>query len=378
MRCHPALLSFALLAGLVLAGPAAGKGTKAKVQKMDFGKTPDGTPVDLYVLTNSKGMTAKVATYGGIVTELHVPDRDGKFADVVLGFDDLAGYVKNNPYFGCIVGRVANRIASGKFTLGGKEYTLAKNNGPNTLHGGVKGFDKVVWKAEPVKVKGAVGVRLRYRSKDGEEGFPGNLDVTVTYRLTEKNALVIEYEATTDKATPVNLTNHSYFNLAGQGSGTILDQELLIVADTYTPVDATLIPTGKLATVRGTPYDFMTLTAIGKRIGELKGNPGGYDVNYVLKVGQGKAPYLVVRAFDPKSGRVMDMLTTEPGVQFYSGNFLDGKVKGKGGVAYPKHGGFCLEAQHFPDAVHHENFPSMILEPGKTYRQTTVYSFSVK
>ena len=379
MRGYLAPLLLALLAGLVLIGPAAAdKGTKAKVQKMDFGKTPEGTPVDLYVLTNGKGLTAKVATYGGIVTELHVPDRDGKVADVVLGFDNLAGYVKNNPFFGCLVGRVANRIAGGKFTLEDKEYTLAKNNGPHSLHGGARGFDKVVWKAEPVKGEGFVGVRLRYRSKDGEEGYPGNLDVTVTYRLTDKNALEIEYEATTDKATPVNLTNHSYFNLAGQGSGTMLGQELLLVADKYTPTDDTLIPTGKLEPVRGTPYDFTKLTPIGKRIGELKGNPGGYDVNYVLKGGEGKGPHLAARAVDPKSGRVMDMLTTEPGVQFYTGNFLDGKVKGKGGVAYPKHAGFCLEAQHFPDAVHHKNFPSIILEPGKTYRQTTVYSFSVK
>ena len=216
---------------------------------MDFGKTSEGTPVELYVLTNSKGLTAKIATYGGIVTELHVPDRNGKFADVVLGFDDLAGYVKNNTYFGALVGRVGNRVAGGKFTLNGKDYTLAKNNGPNSLHGGKKGFDKVVWKAEPVKADDSVGVKLHYVSKDGEEGYPGNLDVTVTYRLTETNGLVIEYEATTDKATPVNLTNHSYFNLAGQDSGTILGQELLLVADQYTPVDDTLIPTGKLEPV---------------------------------------------------------------------------------------------------------------------------------
>ena len=377
MRGYPAPLLLALLAGLVLTGPAAAdKGTKAKVQKMDFGKTPEGTPVDLYVLTNGKRMTAKVATYGGIVTELHVPDRDGKFADVVLGFDDLAGYLKNNPFFGCIVGRYANRIAGGKFTLHGKEYTLAKNNGPNSLHGGLKGFDKKLWQAEPVRDREGVGVKLSYLSKDGEEGYPGNLSAEVTYRLNDANALLIDYRATTDKATPVNLTNHSYFNLAGHGAGTILEHEVFLAADEYTPVDKTLIPTGKIDPVRGTPLDFTKLAPIGKRIGELK-DTGGYDHNFVLRRGR-TSPWLAARVVEPKSGRVLEVLTTEPGVQFYTGNFLDGKTKGKGGVAYPKHYAFCLEAQHFPDSVHHANFPSVILEPGKTYTQTTVYKFSAK
>jgi aldose 1-epimerase len=364
------------------AGPAAEKQKeqKAKVTKMDFGKTPEGTPVDLYVLTNTKGMTVKITNYGGIVTEIHVPDRDGKFADVALGFDNLGDYLKGHPYFGALVGRVANRIAGGKFTLGGKEYTLAQNNGRNSLHGGKKGFDQVVWKAEPADIRDGVGIKLHYLSKDGEEGYPGNLDVTVTYGLTNTNALTIAYRATTDKATPVNLSNHSYFNLAGHGSGTILGHELLLAAEKYTPVDDTLIPTGKIESVKGTPLDFTTLTPIGKRINELKGDPVGYDHNFVLKdwPTRGKLPPVAARVVEPKSGRVLEMTTTEPGVQFYTGNFLDGKVKGKGGVPYQKHAGFCLEAQHFPDSVHHKNFPSVILEPGKTYTQTTIYRFSTR
>lgn len=374
MRTHAATILIALSI-LTAAVPAAEKAAKAKVVKMDFGKTPEGTPVDLYVLTNSKGMKVKILTYGGIVTEIHAPDRAGKFADVVLGFDNLGDYLKEQPYFGALVGRVANRVAGGKFTLNGKEYTLAKNNGPNALHGGKKGFDKVVWKAEPLQDSGAVGVKLSYLSKDGEEGYPGNLSVTVVYRLTETNALVIEYKATTDRATPVNLTNHSYFNLAGHGSGTILGHELYLMADRYTPVDDTLIPTGKIESVKGTPLDFTRLTPIGKHIGEMKGDPGGYDHNFVLTPGRGMPPWFAARAIEPKSGRILEMSTSEPGVQFYTGNFLDGKVKGKGGVPYPKHAGFCLEAQHFPDSVNHKNFPSIVLEPGKTYSQTTVYRF---
>jgi aldose 1-epimerase len=357
---------------------AAEKGGKPTVEKKAYGKTAEGKPVDLYVLTNGKGMTVKITNYGGIVTELHAPDRDGKFADVVLGFDNLEGYIKGNPYFGCIVGRVANRIAKGRFTLEGKEYKLATNNGPSALHGGVKGFDKVVWKAESFKGPQSAGVQLRYVSKDSEEGYPGTLTTTVTYTLTEDNSLQIDYEATTDKATPVNLSNHSYFNLAGPGAGTILDHEIMIAADKYTPVDDTLIPTGKIDPVKATPLDFTTSTRIGKRIDQLKGDPVGYDHNFVLRQGEGKGPWLAARVTEPKSGRIMEMLTTEPGVQFYTGNFLDGKLKGKGGAVYRQYAGFCLEAQHFPDAVHHKNFPSIILEPGKTYTQTTIYHFSAK
>ena len=359
-----------------LASPALSAETKAMIEKKPFGKTADGKDVDLYVLTNAKGMTAKVMTYGAILTELDVPDRDGKMADVVLGFDDLKGYLGAHPFFGATVGRVANRIAKGKFTLDGKEYKLAANNGPHTLHGGKKGFDKYVWHAEPADARHGAGVRLSRTSPDGEEGFPGNLKVAVTYTLTDKDELRIDYEATTDKATPVNLTNHSYFNLAGHASGTIDDQVMMIAADEYTPGDATLIPTGKVEPVKGTPFDFTKPTVIGSRFKELKDTPVGYDLNYVLNA-HGKLAELAARANDPKSGRVLEMYTTEPGVQFYTSNFLDGKQKGKDGVTYAQHAAFCLEAQHFPDAVHHADFPSIILKPGDTYRQTTIYKFSV-
>lgn len=382
------LVSVAALAGVITgtvygpcraAEPAgqAGGPRSASMRKTDFGKTSDGTAVDLYVLTNAKGVTAKVMTYGAILTELHVPDRDGKPDDVVLGFDDLGGYLAGHPYFGATVGRVANRIARGRFTLDGKEYRLAVNNGPNALHGGRKGFDKVVWEAEPAEAKDGVAVRFRYRSPDGEEGYPGNLSAAVTYTLTDDNALRLDYTATTDKPTPVNLTNHSYFNLAGPRAGDILGHELMLAADKYTPVDDTLIPTGEVRPVRGTPLDFTTPTTIGSRIDQLKGEPGGYDHNFVLR-GGGKQPALAARVREPKTGRVLEMFTTEPGVQFYTGNFLDGTVKGKGGVVYGKHAGFCLEAQHYPDSVNHPDFPSTILKPGQTYTQTTVYQFSAK
>jgi aldose 1-epimerase len=357
------------------AEPKPGASGKASVRKMDFGKTPDGTPVELYVLTNANGLKAKVMTYGATLTELDVPDRDGKLGDVVLGFDDLEGYLKGHPFFGSTVGRVANRIAKGKFTLDGKEYKLAVNNGPNSLHGGLKGFDKVVWKAETVQKPDAAAVKFSYHSRDGEEGYPGNLDATVTYTLTNDNELRLDYTATADKATPVNLTNHTYFNLAGNGN--MLGHELMLEADRYTPTDDTLIPTGEIKPVRDTPLDFTTPHTIGSRIARLKGDPGGYDHNFVLG-GGGKKLALAARVREPKTGRVMEMYTTEPGVQFYTGNFLDGKLKGKGGVVYAKHQAFCLEAQHFPDSVNHANFPPMILRPGKTYTQTTVYKFSAK
>jgi aldose 1-epimerase len=350
---------------------------KAGVQKSDYGKTADGKAVDLYTLTNAKGMKAKVMTYGAILTELDAPDKDGKFGDVTLGFDDLKGYLGEHPYFGATVGRVANRIAKGKFTLDGHEYKLATNNGPNALHGGIKGFDKVVWKAEPVETKHGAAVKFTYVSPDGEEGYPGTLTASVTYTLTDDNELQLDYTATTDKATPVNLTNHTYFNLAGPASGDILGHELMLAADKYTPEDDTLIPTGKIEPVKGTPLDFTAPHKIGERIGDLKGDPGGYDHNFVLRGGD-KGPALAARVTEPKTGRVMEMYTTEPGVQFYSGNFLDGKVKGKDGVAYKKNQGFCLEAQHYPDSVNHADFPSMILKPKDTYTQTTIYKFSTK
>jgi aldose 1-epimerase len=350
------------------------------IEKQAFGKLPDGTPIDAYVLTNAHGVQAKVITYGGLLTELRVPDKSGQAADVVLGFDNLEGYLKGHPYFGSNVGRVANRIAKGKFTLDGKEYTLAINNGPNALHGGDKGFDKQVWKAEPVESKNRAAVRFTYQSKDGEEGYPGNLTATATYTLTDDNGLRIDYTATTDKATPVNLAHHSYFNLGGHDAGSILDHVLWIDADKYTPTDETLIPTGELKDVKGTPLDFTQPTPIGKRIEQLKGKglPGGYDHNYVLNGGETKEPRVVVRVKDPKSGRVMEVLTTQPGVQLYTGNFLSGKEKGKGGAVYQQHHAFCLEAQHFPDSVNHANFPSTILKPGETYKQTTIYRFKAE
>jgi aldose 1-epimerase len=354
-------------------GQAKGGGTvHAGIEKTAFGKTNDGTPVDLYVLTNAQGMKAKISSYGLIITELYTPDRNGKLDDVVLGFDNLDDYQRGHPFFGAVVGRVANRIAKGRFTLDGQEYKLAINNGPNALHGGIKGFDKYVWKAE-VAPQGNE-IKFSHLSKDGDEGYPGNLSASVTYALTDKNELKIHYEATTDKATPINLSNHSYFNLQGITPDDILNHELMIAADKYTPTDDTLIPTGEIKPVKGTPFDFTSPMAIGSRIAQVK---GGYDVNYVLR-GEGKSLAPAVRVHEPKTGRVMEMSTTEPGVQFYTGNFLDGTLKGVGGVVYQKHHGFCFEAQHFPDSVNHPNFPSAILRPGQTYTQTTVYKFSAK
>ena len=352
-------------------GPERARG----VSRMDFGKTPDGTPVEIYTLTNGK-MSAKVMTYGAILTELIVPDRSGKPGDVVLGFDDLQGYLAGHPYFGATVGRVANRVGGAKFSLDGKDYKLAANNGPNTLHGGLKAFDKVVWKARDSSTSDTPAVTFSYRSPDGEEGFPGNLDVDVTYSLSD-DALKIDYKATTDQATPVVLTNHSYFNLAGPASGTILDEEIQINAQSYTPGDEGMIPTGSIAPVRGTPLDFTNSTVIGTRFDQLKAEPIGYDHNFVLDP-DARFPNVAARVHAPKSGRVMEVLTTEPAVQFYTGNFLDGSVKGKGGVVYRKNQALCLEAQHFPDSVHHANFPSTILRPGQTYTQTTIYRFSAK
>jgi aldose 1-epimerase len=359
------------MCGLVMLGvgrPAwaqSSAGTRAKVEKSSYGTTKEGAVVDLYTLTNRHGVVAKVITYGALLTELRVPDKQGKLADVVLGFRDLAKYEGEHPYFGATIGRVGNRIAKGRFTLNGKTYTLATNNGVNHLHGGVRGFDKRVWKADMVQVPDGAAVRFSYVSPDGEEGYPGTLTASVTYTLNDRNELRLDYIATTDKATPVNLTHHSYFNLAGEGSR-------------YTPVDAGLIPTGQIAPVAGTVMDFRKPTAIGARIAKVPGAaPGGYDHNYALDNQTGTlAPAAVV--YDPSSGRVMEVLTTEPGIQFYTGNFLDGTLVGKAGVAYKQHFGVCLETQHYPDSVNHANFPSTILEPGKTYRTTTTYRFSAK
>jgi aldose 1-epimerase len=330
--------------------------------------------VDLYTLTNTKGMTVKIITYGAIVTQILVADRSGKMGDVILGFDNLAQYLGSHPYFGAIVGRYGNRIAKGKFTLDGKAYTLATNDGANHLHGGLKGFDKKVWKAEPMSTADGPALKLTCLSKDGEEGYPGNLSSTVIYTVTPKNELKIEYTATTDKATPINLTNHAYFNLAGPGTSDVLGHEVTMAADRYTPVGDTLIPTGEIASVKGTPMDFTKLATIGSRIAQVK---GGYDHNYVISMEGSKTPVFAVRVREPKSGRIMEVLTTQPGVQFYTGNFLDGSLKGIGG-AYKKQYGFCLETQHFPDSPNQPRFPSSILEPGKTYHHITIYRFSTE
>ena len=348
--------------------------TSIKIDKTSFGKTADGSTVDLFTLQNKNGLKAKITTFGATLTELDVPGKDGKMANVVLGFDNIAQYEsKENPYFGATVGRFANRIAGGKFTLDSKDYTLAQNNGNNTLHGGLVGFNKRVWHAEPSETADGPSVKFSYLSKDMEEGFPGNVQVSVTYTLTNDNAVKLEYAATTDKSTPINVTNHSYFNLAGAGSGDILGQELMLSADKYTPVNDELIPSGEIADVKGTPLDFTKLTTIGSRIGEVK---GGYDHNFVLTPAP-QALKLAARAVDPKSGRTLEMLTTEPGLQLYTSNFLDGTIRGNGG-AYKKHAAFCLEAQHFPDSIHHANFPSAVLRPGQEYKQTTIYKFSAK
>jgi aldose 1-epimerase len=342
-----------------------------------WGHTADGTAVTLYTLRNAHGLRADISNYGGIVTSLLVPDRGGQMADVVLGYDSLADYLAGSPYFGAIVGRYGNRIARGRFTLDGVTYTLAVNNGPNALHGGLKGFDKVVWQAQPYSDSIEAGLRLHYVSPDGEEGYPGRLDVTVTYALTNANALRIDYRMTTDKATIHNVTHHGYFNLAGHASGDILGHELMLHADRFTPVDSTLIPTGELRAVAGTPFDFRTPTAIGARIDaddrQLR-YAGGYDHNFVLN-GEAGTLRVVGRVRDPQSGRVMEISTTEPGIQFYSGNFLDGSNVGKGGARYGHRAGFCLETQHFPDSPNHPDFPSTVLRPGEEYRSTTVYRF---
>jgi aldose 1-epimerase len=351
---------------------------KPQILKQPFGKIAEQKAADLFTLTNASGVEAKIMTYGGTVVSLKVPDRTGKMGDVVLGHDALEGYLKNNPYFGSIIGRYGNRIAKGRFTLGGSVYTLAKNNGENHLHGGIQGFDKVIWKPKEIRNKDGVGLALTYLSKDGEEGYPGNLSVSVVYTLTNQNELKIEYGATTDKETVVNLTNHSYFNLAGSGS--ILNHEVMINADRFNPVDKGLIPTGELRSVKGTPMDFTSPTAIGARINQqdeqlILGK--GYDHNWVLNHAGGTLG-MAVRVYEPSSGRVMEVHTTEPGVQFYTGNFLDGSIKGKGGHAYEQRFGFCLETQHFPDSPNQPKFPSTVLKPGQKYTTTTVYKFSTR
>lgn len=343
-----------------------------------FGRTQDGTPVSLYTLRNRNGMEARISNYGGIIISLKVPDRNGTLGDVVLGYDNLQDYLKSTPYFGALIGRYGNRIAKGKFTLDGLEYTLVTNNGPNSLHGGTRGFDKVVWDAAEMSTAEGPSLELNYLSKDGEEGYPGDLKVKAVYTLTQDNSLRLDYTATTDKDTVLNLTQHSYFNLAGKGD--VLNHVVYINADKFTPVDSTLIPTGELKPVEGTPFDFRAPTAIGARIGQddeqLKFG-GGYDHNWVLNRPMGQLA-VVARVTEPTSGRVFELSTTEPGLQFYTGNFLDGTLTGKGGWKYQFRNGFCMEPQHFPDSPNHPSFPSAELKPGETYRHTIVYHFSTE
>jgi aldose 1-epimerase len=342
---------------------------KPSVTKTRFGKLPSGKPVDLFTLTNKNGLIAKVTNYGTIITELHVPDRKGRLADVVLGFDNLKQYLAGHPYFGCTVGRYANRIAKGRFTLGGRIYKLPINNGPNSLHGGLTGFDKVLWKATPLK---GAAVKFSYISADGEQGYPGKVTVTVIIALTDDNELAIDYFARTTELTHVNLTNHSYFNLAGTGD--IKSHQLTLESDFYTPVNGQLIPTGEILRVAGTPFDFTRPTAIGSRFRALGGKPQGYDHNYILR-GGGSSLARAARVVEPKSGRTMEVFTTEPGIQLYTGNFLDGSLTGKDGCSYSSHSAFCLEAQHYPDSPNNPHFPSTLLRPDQIYRQTTVHRF---
>jgi aldose 1-epimerase len=351
---------------------------EAQVTKRSFGKTDAGENVDLYTLRNTHGVEATITNYGGIVVSLKVPDRNGKFDDVVLGFNDLDSYLKPGPYFGALIGRYGNRIAKGRFTLNGVEYKLAVNNGENHLHGGIKGFDKVVWTGAEMKTRLGPALALTYVSKDGEEGYPGNLTTRVVYTLTNNNELKIEYSATTDKDTVTNLTHHSYFNLAGEGNGDILNTRVTINANRFVPTDAGSIPLGDLRKVSGTPFDFLTAHAIGERINQddeqLKFG-SGYDHTWVIN-GRPGVMRLAATAYEPASGRVMQVWTTEPGVQFYTGNFLDGTLTGKSGKPYPRRSGFCFETQHYPDSPNQPSFPTTTLKKGATYRSTTIYKFS--
>lgn len=339
-----------------------------------FGHAPDGSPVHSFTLANRHGLKARLITWGAGLVEMHAPDRHGAFADVTLGFDTLDGYLTRHPYFGVTTGRYANRIAGGKFTLDDTAYTLATNDGAHHLHGGVKGLDQKNWRAEPGP--SASSVRFTLTSPDGDEGYPGNLHIAVTYSLNDDNELRIDYEATTDKPTVLNLTNHAYWNLAGAGAGEILRHELKLHAHRFTPVDAGSIPTGEMAPVAGGPMDFTQPKLISKDIAQMAGTPGGYDHNYVLDPSPPSALTLAAEVRDPSSGRVLTICTTEPGIQFYTGNYLDGTVTGKGGKVYRKHFGLCLETQHFPDSPNHPHFPSTVLRPGQTFHSTTVHRFS--
>ncbi|MFB6247593.1 MAG: aldose epimerase family protein [Salinibacter sp.] len=374
-----------MAAALSACGGGSGEGPAPTVERSDFGVTPEGDSVDLYTLSNGNGMTVEVTNYGGIITSLRVPGRGGAVEDVVLGFDSLSAYTSEayrsaNPYFGALIGRYGNRIVGGTFTLDGQTYTLATNDGPNHLHGGTAGFDQVVWDAESFREGGRVGVVLRHTSPDGHGGYPGRLDVEVTYTLLPDNALAVEYRATTTEATPVNLTQHSYFNLDGHGDGPILDHRLRLFADRFTPVDSTLIPTGELRPVAGTPFDFTEPTPIGARIDadnrQLE-RAGGYDHNFVLAETDADTLRPAARLYEPDTGRLLTVRTTEPGLQFYSGNFLDGTFTGKG-ETYERREGLALETQHFPNSPNEPAFPSTILRPDEKYTSRTVFEFSVR
>ena len=359
-----------LMSGLLLTNCAAPEQTSNSIQVNDFGTMEDGKEVKQYTLTNANGIEVKVINYGGIITSIKTPDKEGNMENVVLGFDNLDKYLEGTPYFGALIGRFGNRIGQGKFSLNGESYQLATNNGPNHLHGGEVGYDKVFWDAETLSGN---ALKMTYLSEDGEEGYPGNLDISVTYTLTDDDELKIDYYATTDKATPVNLTNHSYFNLSGDPESLILDHVLQIEADRYTPVDFGLIPTGELAPVEDTAFDFTEPETIGARIEDVR---GGYDHNFVLNEFEEELP-LVATLSDPETGRVMEVLTSEPGLQFYSGNFLDGTITGSDGTVFNQYAALCLETQHFPDSPNKPEFPSTILEPGEVYETTTIYKFKV-
>ncbi|HTV55498.1 MAG TPA: aldose epimerase family protein, partial [Terriglobia bacterium] len=374
---HPRYLLRLSVVSLAIALGAAAQNSQPGIKMTIFGKMSDGQEVHLYMLTNRNGMQVGLTNYGARIVSINVPDEHGKMADVVLGFDNLAGYLGKDPYFGATVGRYANRIANGKFTLEGVQYNVPINDGPNSLHGGTEGFDKKVWTAREIS-QYPPSVEFTYLSKDGEEGYPGDLHVKVVDTLEDDNALRIDYTATTDKDTVINLTNHSYFNLSGEGSGSILNEEVMINAKQFTPVNANLIPTGELRDVGGTPFDFRKLTRIGARINEDNQQlkfAHGYDDNFVLDR-ESPALVLAARVVDPESGRALECYTTEPGVQFYTSNFLDGTIRGKGGKVYGRRSAFTLETQHFPDSPNHPDFPSTELKPGETYRQTTIFKFS--
>jgi aldose 1-epimerase len=377
MRVHHSAIACALTLGLTLGGLAWGdRAVAAGIEQEPFGQA-DGKEVSLFTLTNANGLIAKITNYGGKVTELHTPDRDGELADIVLGFDDLEGYLKGHPYFGAMVGRVGNRIANARFELEGQTYELAANNGPNHLHGGIKGFDKVVWDAEPMETDNGPALRLHYLSPDGEEGYPGNLDATVVYTLTNDDELRLDITATTDKATPVNIVHHSYWNLGGLSGGTILEHELQLFASKYTPGGPDLVPTGEVVEVAGTPFDFTTAKPIGQDLEKAGGDPVGYDGNFVVD-GDPNELRPVARVEHPGSGRVMEISSNQPGVQFYTGNFMDGSESGKG-MAHEQYTGFCLETQIFPDSINKEQWrEAAILQPGETYEHVMIHKFSTE